>query len=85
MSLSLKFALCVQFFSQEPEWLGICILQPEPKLSNSPGTKLKEECQLLEDMRSHDQVWQRNNKKKKGNRKPNNNRDKDIRNKTKKL
>lgn len=55
MSLSLKFALCVQLFSQEPEWLGICILQLEPKLSNSPGTEL-EECQLSEDMRFHDQV-----------------------------
>lgn len=56
MSLSLKFALCVQFFSQEPEWLGIFILQREPKLSNSPGTKLKEECQLSEDKRFHDEV-----------------------------
>lgn len=56
VSLSLKFALCVQVFSYEPEWLGIFILKPEPKLSKSPGTDLKEECQLLEDKRFHDKV-----------------------------
>lgn len=56
MSLSLKFALRVQFFPQKPEWLGIFILKPEPELSNSPGTELKEECQLSEDKRFHDKV-----------------------------
>lgn len=82
MSFSFKFMLCVQFFSWDPEWLGIFILKPEPKLSNYTGTELKEECQLLEDKRFHDKVWQRNNKEKKLIGKKPNNRDKGFRNKT---